>query len=303
MRVKSYIFYPFLALIGIVLVSCATQKEAARSSPERVSEAVDTTKSEMATAEKSAGIDFPDITPTTAPMTPSPSPSVGSDTKEAQPPHILPVVTESSPSPQPIQAVSTQNAVPSQYRVILDADKQITIPGEVGELKVWIGDSNYQQPEVHEDMVRAKTVISNTKAKRWAKVSPYGEAFTITPVEPIACFEIDPSGSEVRFNLIPKKVVSGNYKVGATVYLYGLSDCSDTPIPKFSADLKVNVHVNKKEVAKAIVYARGEELWEVFWKGLMDFWGALVAAVFGTILFMVRKKLKNWFGYSNEKSE
>lgn len=289
MRVKSYFFTPFLVFMGMMLVSCATQKDSARSTPERVFEAVDTTNKAMETSEKSAGVDFSDITPTTVPITPSSSSNGGSD-KEVQ----------------PIQAVSTpspKNAVPSHYRVILDANKEITVPGEVGTLKVWIGDSAYEQPEKQGDMVRAKTVISNTKAKQWAKVSPYGEAFTITPVEPISCIEIDPSGSEVRFSLIPKESKSGEYKVGAMVYLYGREDCSDTPIPKFSADLKVNVRVNKKEVAKAIVYARGEELWEVFWKGLMDFWGALIAAVFGTILFMVRKKLKNWFGYSKEKSE
>jgi len=310
MHVKKYFFYPLLALMGGLLVSCATQKEAAQSTPDRVFEQTDMTNKEMATAEKGGKGDFSELVPTVSPPklpSPNPAPSVGEDVTEDVP---SPVASESSRAKETtphLPSVETshapKSAVPEQYRVVLDADKQINIPGEPGELKVWIGDSAYEQPEAHEDMVRAKTVIRNTKAKRWAKISPYGEAFTITPVEPIACFEIDPSGSEMRFNLVPKKSKSGEYKVGATVYLYGRDDCSDTPIPKFSADLRVSVHVNKKEVAKAIAYARGEELWEVFWKGLMDFWGALVAAVFGTILFMVRKKLKNWFGYTKEKSE
>jgi hypothetical protein len=312
MRVKRYIFYPVFALMGFLLVSCATQKEAARSlSSEQGKEVIKTT-----TTDKRGGGDFSEITATVYPTklpSPNPPPSVvGSDVVEEQPlPPKIPLPSNSdslddstAPSKVPSKtSTAPQNPIPSRYRVILDADKQINVPGEAGALNVWIGDSTYEQPQEQEDKIRAKTLISNTKAKRWARVSPYGEAFTITPVEPISCFEIDPSGSEVRFNLIPKKSKSGVYKVGATVYLYGLSDCSDTPIPKFSADLKVSVLVNKKEVAKVIAYEKGGELWDVFWKGLMDFWGALVAVVFGTLLFMVRKKLKNWSSTGHEKSE
>lgn len=312
MTKRSYFFYPLLALMGFLLVSCATQKEAARSlSSEQGMGIIKTTM-----AEKNGEGDFSEITATVYPTklpSPNPPPSVGNDVEENPPqPPKKPVASEhragvgdsTTPSSVALEtSTAPQNPIPSRYRVILDADKQINVPGEAGALNVWIGDSTYEQPQEQEDKIRAKTLISNTKAKRWARVSPYGEAFTITPVEPISCFEIDPSGSEVRFNLIPKKSKSGVYTVGATVYLYGLSDCSDTPIPKFSADLKVSVLVNKKEVAKVIAYEKEGELWDVFWKGLMDFWGALVAVVFGTLLFMVRKKLKNWSSTGHEKSE
>jgi len=40
------------------------------------------------------------------------------------------------------------------------------------------------------------------------------------------------------------------------------------------------------------------ELWQVFWKKLLEFWGAVVALIFAALLFLLRKKLKQWFGFA-----
>jgi hypothetical protein len=126
-----------------------------------------------------------------------------------------------------------------------------------------------------------------------AKVEPVAPDFHIDHKE--ECMEIHPSGSEVQFILTPKEKKSGQFDISANVRLYHSLDCSGTPIPKIAETLSVSVEVNYKE----IFIEKLMELGSVTWDKFLEFWGALVALVFALILYLIRGKLKKWFGFAD----
>lgn len=175
------------------------------------------------------------------------------------------------------------------YRVVLGVDQTIKIPGIPGELRVWIGSPDYQ-PDFPERMSQDEATVPAVGES--AKVQPFAPAFTIEPAE-TQCIRIHPSGSEVRFKLIPQK--QGSFEVGANVYLFDSLDCSGSPIPKTAATLKVLVEVDSKQA----FLEKLNELWHIAWEKFVEFWAALLAIFFGLILFLIRGKLKRWFGYGD----
>ncbi|MDD3762975.1 MAG: hypothetical protein PHP86_06780 [Nevskiales bacterium] len=175
----------------------------------------------------------------------------------------------------------------AEYRVELAADEQMQIPGVSGELRVWIGRADHQ-PSFPEGLTRDATTLPAVGQS--ATVEPFAPAFEIEPAE-TQCIRIHPSGSEVRFVLKPRR--SGIFNVGANVFLFDTADCSGTPIPKTTATLKVTVAVNREE----IISEKAGELGTVFWAKLLDFWGAFVALLFALILFLIRGRMKKWFGF------
>lgn len=176
------------------------------------------------------------------------------------------------------------------YDVVLGADEIINVPGIPGELRVWIGNQHYE-PNFPDQMIQDKDSIPALGG--WATVQPFAPAFKIDPIE-THCIKIHPSGSEVRFKLIPTK--QGSFEVGANINLFDSPDCSGAPIPKTASTLKVLVKVNPKE----IFIEKMNELWNVLWEKFVEFWAALVAIFFGVILFLFKGKLKKWFGYEND---
>lgn len=173
------------------------------------------------------------------------------------------------------------------YKVKLGADEQLQKPGPPGELKVWIGD-----PELDADfgpgMSTAETTVPAIGQS--AKVTPFAPDFEVSPAESI-CMQIHPSGSEARFSIRPK--ATGSFKVSAEVLLYKSGVCMGSPVPKSAATLVVGVTVNKKGVAMGYL----QELWDILWEGILDFWKWLVAAIAGLGIFLIRKRLKKMFGY------
>ena len=177
-----------------------------------------------------------------------------------------------------------------EYTVVLGVDEQMKIPGLPGELRVWIGSPSFK-PNFPTRMTQDKTNVPAEGES--ARVEPFAPAFEIDPTES-QCVKIHPTGSEVRFKLIPRR--QGTFEVGANVYLFDSFDCSGSPIPKTAATLKVTVEVNQKE----IFAEKAKELWNILWEKFLGFWAAFVALVFGLILFLIRGKLKKWFGYEDE---
>ncbi|MDF1818264.1 MAG: hypothetical protein P1U54_06470 [Immundisolibacteraceae bacterium] len=176
------------------------------------------------------------------------------------------------------------------YSVVLAADKTIRMPGLPGELRVWIGSPQYKT-NLPDRMVHDKAMIPAVGES--AIVEPFAPAFKIDPMA-TQCIKIHPSGSEMRFKLIPQK--HGAFEVGANVFLFDSPNCSGAPIPKAASSLKVLVEVDQKEIFSG----KANELWTILWEKLLDFWAALVAAFFGLVLFLIRGKLKNWFGYQED---
>jgi|GEM_PF-1962519 len=187
----------------------------------------------------------------------------------------------------PMMAEDTNSI--DEYNVVLGVDETIKIPGIPGELRVWIGSPDYR-PDFPERMAQDETSVPAVGES--ATVQPFAPAFKIEPAE-TQCIRIHPSGSEVRFKLIPEK--QGSFEVGANVYLFDSLDCSGSPIPKTAATLKVLVEVDRKEAFLEKV----RELWDVLWEKFVEFWAALLAILFGLILFLIRGRLKRWFGYGD----
>ncbi len=198
------------------------------------------------------------------------------------------IVESASAESSPELAQNTSRV--DDYRVVLGVDEIIRIPGIAGELRVWIGSPDYS-PNFPERMVQDETTLPAVGES--ATVQPFAPAFKISPTE-TQCIKIHPSGSEVRFKLTPQK--QGTFEVGANVYLFDSADCSGSPIPKTAATLKVSVEVDKKEIFIEKVH----ELLDVLWEKFVDFWAALVAILLGLILFLIRGKLKKWFGYTGD---
>lgn len=198
---------------------------------------------------------------------------------------------EEAAAPDESYPESTENTNRiDEYNVVLGADEKIQIPGIPGELRVWIG-STSNKPDFPDRMVKDEASIPAVGES--ATVQPFAPAFEIDPVE-TQCLKIHPSGSEVRFKLIPLE--QGLFEVGANVYLYDSPDCSGAPIPKTVSSLKVIVEIDKK----VIFSKKMNELWSILWEKFVEFWAALIAIIFGVILFIIKGKLKKWFGYEND---
>ena len=240
----------------------------------------------------SAPIDVPKSTavfprePSVSPM-PAPAPSVtysssaaDVDIQSRSPVHRRYVMASQAGSSNEIEKLES-------YSVVVSADKEIRIPGPPGEMRVWIG-SPPHQPMTPAGMHSGTTVIpalSNT-----ARITPFAPGMEVVPKESV-CERIDPTGSEVRFQLKP--ATKGTYKVGADVALYVSSDCSGLPIPKATSTIQVEVSVN----TMAKIEQHGDEIAAETWKGFLAFWGKVVAFIFALLLFLIRKRLFQWFGF------
>lgn len=290
-KYQKYLFSPLLVVIALSLVSCSNQikkaSEPAESQPDYPKESAAPAEHNRAYPKMAAPGERDRDVAREAPVLEeisAPAPAIEEETSAS--------TRAESTNTSPIVRTTARHESPSTntfdaYRVVLGADEQLKIPGIPGELRVWIGDSAYQ-PDMSEDMTHTQTTLS--AAGEWAKIEPFAPAFAIEPKE-TPCIKIHPSGSEVRFQLTPRK--AGTFEVGATVYLYSSPGCSGDPIPKIAANLHVTVNVDKK----GVVQEKGKELWEIFWEQLLEFWTALLVLFFGLVLFLIRGRLKKWFGY------
>lgn len=177
------------------------------------------------------------------------------------------------------------------YKVVLSVDGTINM-NENGVLVVWIG-ADTVEVTFEEGTVQDETTIP-TEIGQYAKVTPFAPDFDIiNPIED-SCYKIHPSGSEIRFSLQPKS--TGTYNVSVNIQLYEADDCQGAFVPKTSETLSVIVDVNTQKEIEKKVNTLGEIVWEQFLK----FWGALVALIFGAILFIIRKKIKKKTGYEEK---
>ena len=235
--------------------------------------------------------------PAPAPEATSPTPIAESQTpptlasekySEGEKQGVQPEGSNKSAKRTPAAADGVPKGVPADdYKVKLGADPVLRIPGPPGELKVWIGLPAYE-PEYKDMNIESDTLPAEGKT---AMVTPFAPGLKVEPNKSI-CMKTNPKGSEVRFTLTP--IESGSFKVGADVALFDSNDCSGSPIPKATTTLRVDVSVDPMKVT--VKYAK--ELWEIFWKKLLEFWGAAVALFFAALLFLFRKKLKKWFGFT-----
>jgi hypothetical protein len=177
------------------------------------------------------------------------------------------------------------------YKVVLGADASIKMAGPPGELRIWIGNPSVD-PDLPGYMAQAEGTLP--KVGQTAKVTPFAPAFEIDPPESI-CIGIHPTGSGVRFRLKPTK--TGIFRVGADVMLFDSVDCSGTPVPKATESLQVEVIVDSKEA----FLDRAKQLSDVFWEKVLEFWGLTSALFFALLLFLLKRRLKKWFSFEEDK--
>ena len=179
----------------------------------------------------------------------------------------------------------------AKYKVVLGADREIRVPGPDGRLKVWIGGPN-NQPNFQDDTDLVKGVAMMPAVGRTAKVTPIAPDFDTGSAKD-KCISIHPTGVYATFSLKPLNMkISNTYNVGATVDLYDSNNCSGAAIPKETTAIKVRVLVN---VTPPI-----EEIEKIFWDKLLGFWGGVLALFFALLLFLLRQRLKKWFGFERK---
>jgi hypothetical protein len=225
-----------------------------------------------------------ETTPTTTPSTPAVKP----DSKPSSRPG-----TGNKPAPQntPADEPAVQEPASSfnadEYTAVLDVTKQMEL-NQKGDLRVWIGIENYM-PEEASDMVRKTTSFPGDEGN-YARITPYAPDFRIEPEES-QVMRIVPSGSSVLFTIIPEK--KGEFKISAKIELFDNPNFEGVPIPKTTNIVSVVVSVDPTVKIKSGLGELGTVLWDNFLK----FWGAVVALIFGALLFVTRKFIKKKTGF------
>ncbi|OYT15723.1 MAG: hypothetical protein B7C24_11560 [Bacteroidetes bacterium 4572_77] len=176
-----------------------------------------------------------------------------------------------------------------EYIVKLAVDGEFKVH-ENGELRVWIGTDD-AEINFDEGMVQDEASIP-ADIGQFARITPFAPDFDISP-EKTDCIKIHPSGSEVRFTLIPRS--AGRFEVSANIELYHAADCAGPSVPKTAKTLTVEVSVDNKYIIKSKL----KELGQIFWKNFIDFWGALIALLLAALLFLIRRKIKKKTGYTD----
>ncbi|MGJ8682257.1 hypothetical protein [Paraglaciecola sp.] len=245
----------------------------------------------------------PPVTATPEPIVAAPQPVLSPPTSTISSPSITPLPgDEASDDPEfggnrdysptfPIPSKEDKNPTHEYYSVVVSGSKQLQLPGNKGLLNVWIGDEEFK-PKQTAKMNYADTNIA--AVGQFALVEANAPDFDVSPVSS-RCLLLHPSGVDAKFNLTATQ--AGNFVVSATVNLFNTEDCTGPAIPKTANTLEVNVDVNEAFLDDQ----RRKNFEDTFWTKALEFWGALLALLFGLVLFLVRKQLKKWFGY--EKSE
>lgn len=200
---------------------------------------------------------------------------------------VVEMVVEAAPEPPGADKVVPE---PQDYSVRASATERLSIPGPPGELRVWIGVTS-RMPQAPVGMAtQAKSLGTSGQT---ARVKPFALGLEVEPRESI-CARIDPSGSELRFKLLPSK--TGDFSVGADVELYSSGDCTGAAIPKSAESVTVRVGVDSQRVASDSLL----ELLVRAWKAFLGFWEQALVIVFALLLFLLRKRLFGWFGFESK---
>ncbi|MDL2262199.1 hypothetical protein LJC11_01705 [Bacteroidales bacterium OttesenSCG-928-I21] len=183
-----------------------------------------------------------------------------------------------------------------KYTAILDVEENLK-KGRKGNMRVWIGIEELgEAPEETKGMVRDSKKINKEIEGLYCKITPKAGDFTFDPEESEYLL-VTPSGITKIFTVIPPDI-SGTYKISAELEFYKDKEGKELIHSKGSEYLEVVVSVDKE----AIKEKRHEELSDEFWKKFKPFFAALIALLFGTILFVVRRFIKNKTGYDEKEN-
>lgn len=197
-----------------------------------------------------------------------------------------PATEEPDPNPEEPTPPPTPKEI-EKYTVSISANKRLERPGPPGELRVWIG--NPDELPSHPDGMNSTSKDLKESANT-ALITPFALGITVEPSQS-KCMKITPTGSEIKFKLIPTK--SGVATVSVEVELYDSKDCSGVAIPKSSESLEVKVDVDTGRVVKDGLAQLAESAWKVF----VEFWDKFLVVISALFLFLIRNKLFKIFKF------
>ena len=224
-------------------------------------------------------------TPTPSRPTGKPSPRPGTGSRPA---------TQNPPVPEePVVERPASSLNADDYTAVLDVTETMELH-QKGDLRVWIGIENYM-PEEDTTMAR-KTISFPGDEGNFARITPYAPDFRIEGEES-QIMRISPKGSSLLFTIIPEK--KGIFKISAKIELFDNPYLEGVPIPKTTNIVSVVVTVDPK----VNLMARLGQLGTVLWDNFLKFWGAVVALIFGALLFVTRKFVKKKTGFTGNGIE
>ena len=200
---------------------------------------------------------------------------------------------QNTPVDEPAVEEPTSSLNADDYTAVLDVTERMELH-QKGDLRVWIGMDKYM-PEEESDMARKTTSFPGDEGN-YARITPYAPDFRIEP-EDSQIMRIVPRGSSVLFTIIPER--KGEFKISAKIELFDNPDFEGVPIPKTTNIVSVVVSVDPK----VNLMARLGELGTVLWDNFLKFWGAVVALIFGALLFVTRKFVKKKTGFMGDGIE
>ena len=194
----------------------------------------------------------------------------------------LPPLPDTNLLPLPLEFASD----PELYQAALAADTLIYV-GQVSQMVVWIGLEMFK-PDFGPHSVVQTTDLPVADGFFYASVRPRvgGQGLALVSVE-TRCIRINPRGSFDRFDV--KAVAEGTAFVSADINLHEHENCTDTPWPRITERLRVEVKVMKPGLAETIG-SRLAQVWDIIWEQLLLFIGGAAAIIFGWILYKLRKR-------------
>ena len=182
---------------------------------------------------------------------------------------------------------------PDDYAAVLDVTRNLELH-QKGDLRVWVGMTG-KAPEDDDEMYRGSVNFSAEEGN-FARITPYAPDFKIEPEES-QIMRIVPSGSSVLFTIIPQK--KGEFKISAKIELFDNPYFDGVPIPKTTNIVSVVVTVDPM-----VGFVNGlKKMGTVVWEAFMKFWGAIVALIFGALLFVTRKFVNRKTGFMGDGIE
>ena len=212
---------------------------------------------------------------------------------------ILPVEREERPAPGVVDPeLESEVAEPEpkldadDFKIGLDVDERIVLHHK-GYLTVWIKPEN-KVPELRTGKVRDTVTVSAKEMTNFARISIFAPEFTVEPAEPKVT-RISSDGASVVFAVTPE--IEGPSEISAMVELFDNEGLQGVAVSR-TESVTVTVSIDGKEISKN----RIRQLLDMTWDKFTVFYGALLVIVFGLVLYLIRKFLKNKTGFDQKEN-
>jgi hypothetical protein len=189
-------------------------------------------------------------------------------------------------------SVFTNNQRLEDFKVGIITDKEIVEANKPFSLTVFIGNDTTSLEINPEGTSAWNTIPARYGLYASIEIKAFGVPISEKSDTKVKCIKLVKSGSSPSFSITP--LDTGELRLRARIDLHQSSNCEDSPVIKNSPTSTVTVIVTKPSPLS--------ELLQIAWEKFKEFWDALLVLLFGLILFLLRKKLKKWFGFEEKES-